>query len=71
MKKLNTLRATIAGLTLAIAQLGAANAGTIATPILFLSNNTNQVLCTASNIGPAVTVTVTSAAGGVTWVPAA
>jgi hypothetical protein len=59
MRNFRVIRAAVAALSVAFLQLGHANAGQIVTPILLLSNNTNQVLCIASNIGPAITVNVT------------
>ena len=58
MKIFSLLPGIVAGLAAAILQFGIANAGQIATPILLLSNNTNQVLCIASNIGGPIKVTV-------------
>jgi hypothetical protein len=60
MRSFNVLRGTIIGLAAAFLQIGAANAdGFIATPILLLSNNTDQVLCIANNVSNApVTVKV-------------
>jgi hypothetical protein len=60
MKSFNILRGTLAGIAVAFLQFGTATAGQIATPILFLSNNTNQVFCTANNVSASsVTVRVT------------
>jgi hypothetical protein len=53
------VRTVVTGLAVVFLQLGTANAGQISTPILFLSNNTNQVVCVANNVtGSSVTVTV-------------
>jgi hypothetical protein len=60
MNVYSILRATIAGLAVAVLQLATANAGTISTPILLLSNDTDQVLCIATNVsGAPITVKVT------------
>jgi hypothetical protein len=58
MNAFNVLRGVITVVALTFSHV-VANAGTISTPILFLSNNTNQVVCVANNVtsGP-ITVTV-------------
>ena len=59
MTRFSVLRGVLTGLAVVFFQLGTANAGQISTPILFLSNNTNQVVCVANNVtGSSVTVTV-------------
>jgi hypothetical protein len=59
MKIINLVRGMVAGIVLAGTQLGTANAGQIATPILFISNTSNQLVCIANNVsGAATTVTV-------------
>jgi hypothetical protein len=59
MKILSLLQRFGAGAAFATLSLGVASAGTISTPILFLSNNTNQVVCVASNVSASsVTVNV-------------
>jgi len=56
---MSILRTFVTGLAALFLQLGAANAGGISTPILFLSNNTTQVVCIANNVTASATLSVT------------
>ena len=59
MNAFNVLRGVITVVALTFSHV-VANAGTISTPILFLSNNTNQVVCVANNVGTtSISVVVT------------
>jgi hypothetical protein len=60
MRGFSVLRGAVIGLAAAFLQFGTANAdGQIATPILLLSNDTDQVLCIVNNVSNApVTVRV-------------